>query len=62
MQITRYDFFVGFDNVLCPRSVVYFTLEVALKWNSANDACMESGGTLARAVSNEEAYLLQAFM
>ena len=47
---------------LCPRSIMYFTNEVALSWSSASDSCTESGGSLARAVSDEEAYMLQAFM
>ena len=41
---------------------MYFTNEVSLSWSSASDSCTESGGSLARAVSDEEAYMLQAFM
>ena len=49
------------SNSFCPRSMVYSTSEVALTWDTASEACQESGGTLARAVTTGEVSLLQAF-
>ena len=60
--IEIYCFAEEISNSFCPRSVVYFTNEVALTWDTASEACSESGGALARAVTAGEVILLQAFM
>ena len=46
----------------CPRSTVYFTTKVFTGWDAAEADCVSSGGALARTVTEDEAYMLEAFM